>query len=187
MKDVIKFLLFLIYATIIFFLPNQPIVLFAFFINFSVMLFTKCTVGSAVNSIMKYLPFILLTFFINCLLGDVIEATWIAIKLILVCNITFIYSKTTTVMNIAKTIEQLCAPLKLFHINTEEIKILVCISLSMVPILKAEFTEVRMACRAKNIPFNIQNMKIILQKIIISFMKRVNAIDEALIEKGINY
>lgn len=57
----------------------------------------------------------------------------------------------------------------------------------MLPILKAEFTDVKMACRVKNIQLNISNMKIILSKLFISFMKRIHEIDEALIEKGIDY
>lgn len=57
----------------------------------------------------------------------------------------------------------------------------------MLPILKSEYLDVKLACKAKNIKLNIHNMKIILSKLLISFMKRVNEIDEALIEKGINY
>jgi len=88
---------------------------------------------------------------------------------------------------IAKTIKTLCSPLKLFKINTEEIEVLVCVALSMIPILKSEYLEVKMACKAKNIQLNIKNMKIILSKLFVSFMKRVGEIDEALIEKGVNY
>lgn len=97
MKNMIQFLLFLAYATTIFFLPNHYIILFAFLINFIIMLFTKCTIKSAIRNIYKFLPFILLTFVINCFLGYYIEAIWIGIKLLVVCNITYVYSKTTTV------------------------------------------------------------------------------------------
>lgn len=88
---------------------------------------------------------------------------------------------------IAKTIGFLCTPLKIFKINPEEIEILVCIALSMIPILKNEYIEVKTACKAKNITLNIQNSKIILSKLLISFIQRVNEIDEALIEKGCDY
>jgi len=97
MKNLLKFLLFLIYATIIFFLPNHYLILFAFLLHFLVMLFTKCTIKSAFYNICKVMPFILMTVLINCMLGYFIEAIWIGIKLILVCNITFIYAKTTSV------------------------------------------------------------------------------------------
>lgn len=77
--------------------------------------------------------------------------------------------------------------MKFFRINTEEIEVLICISLSMIPILKAEYSDVKTACKVKNIQFNLKNMKIILSKLMISLMKRVNELDEALIEKGCNY
>ncbi len=187
MKYVILFLFFVFYATLIFFLPNNYIVLFAFLINIASMISTKCTIKSALQNLLHFLPFILLTVIINVLLGYYIDAIWIVVKLLLVCNINFIYSRVTPVTSIAKTIKMLCKPLKLFKINTDEIEVLVCISLSMIPILKAEYLEVKMACKAKNVRLNIKNMKVILSKLLISFMKRVNEIDEALVEKGINY
>ena len=88
---------------------------------------------------------------------------------------------------LAKTIRLLCSPLKIFNINTEEIEVLVCICLSMIPILKREYLDVKDACRAKNINMNIKNVKIILSKLLMSFIKRVNEIDEALVEKGYDY
>lgn len=115
MKDVIKFILFLTYATLIFFLPNHSIILFAFLIHFSVMLFTKCTIKSVIRNIAKFSPFIFLTAFINCLLGDFVTAFWISIKLLLVCNITFIYSQTTTVTRTFKNNQNTLYSIKAFQ------------------------------------------------------------------------
>ena len=97
MNKVFKFLLFLLYATVIFFLPNNYIILYAFAINLIASFITKIKVKDVLNNILHFMPFILLTVIINYLLGYHIEAIWIGIKLILVCNITFIYSKTTTI------------------------------------------------------------------------------------------
>lgn len=77
----------------------------------------------------------------------------------------------------------LCSPLKIFKVNTEDIKIMVCISLSVIPVLKKDLQEVKEACIAKNIDFNIKNMKIILSKFFISLIARVSEIEEALIAK----
>lgn len=187
MKNLVKFLLFILYATFIFFMPNTPIVLFVFVINIIAMLLTNLTIIDVLKNLFHFLPFILLTGIINCLLGYYIDAIWLSIKLAFVCNITFIYSKSTTVTGFAKTIEFLCSPLKLFHINSEEIRVLVCIALSMIPVLKNEYSEVKTACKAKNIHFNLKNSKIILVKLLLSCFRRVNEIDEALIEKGYDY
>ncbi len=195
MKNVIKFLLFLIYATIIFLIPNNLLLICPFIINLLAFVILKVATKTklqkiakkAIKNLLKFFPFIFLTFIINCLLDTYINATWMALKLLLVCNITFIYSQTTTFAEVAKTVRIICTPLKLFKINPEEIEVLVAIGLSMIPILKKELIEVKEACKAKNIKFSLSNIKIILSKSLTSFLKRVNEIDEALVEKGYNY
>ena len=39
---------------------------------------------------------------------------------------------------IADTIKAICSPLKIFKVNTDDIKVMVCISLSVIPILKKD-------------------------------------------------
>lgn len=63
---------------------------------------------------------------------------------------------------------------------------MVCISLSMIPILKKDLHEMKEACIAKNIIFNVKNMKIILSKFFLSLITRVNQIEESLMAKGYN-
>ncbi len=187
MKDILKFLTFIIYATIIFFLPNHIYILACLFINLSIILLAKLSLKKAIVNTLKIFPFILFTFIINIFLDSFINALWIGIKLILVCNTTFIYSQTTTVARLAKTIRILCTPLKLFKINTEEIEVMVCIALSLLPAIKNDLIEVKNACKAKNIDINLKNTKYILSKFLLSMIKRVNQIDEAMIEKGCDY
>lgn len=187
MKNVIVFLIFIFYATLLFFMPNNIGLIVFGIINLTLMIIIKVNLKKAIINLMKYMPFILITFVFNLILDNCINAIWMAIKLILVCNATYIYSKTTTVAQIAKTIRAICKPLEIFKINTEEIEVLVSISLSMIPILKKEYIEIKEACKAKNIKFNLKNMKIILSKILFSTMKRVNEVDESLVEKGYEY
>lgn len=80
----------------------------------------------------------------------------------------------------------MCTPLKIIKINPEDIKTLVCISLSMIPVLRKDIREMKEACRAKGIKLNLKNTKIILSKICLSLIMRVNSIEEALIAKGQN-
>lgn len=63
---------------------------------------------------------------------------------------------------------------------------MVCISLSIIPILKKNLYELKEACIAKKISFNISNMKIILTKFFLSLLSRVNEIEESLTAKGFN-
>ncbi len=61
---------------------------------------------------------------------------------------------------------------------------MVCISLSIIPILKKDLLELKEASVAKGITFNISNMKMILTKFFLSLLLRVNSIEESLIAKG---
>lgn len=97
MKNVVKFLLFVIYATIIFFLPNNEKILWLFVIHTILMILAKTNIKKAIANLLGFLPFILFTLILNCLLDNYRNAIWLGIKLLLVCNITFIYAKTTTI------------------------------------------------------------------------------------------
>ncbi len=184
MKNIIMFLSFVIYATLIFFIDSYVMLCIVFLINIVAMIYFKTKIIGTIESIIKLLPFILVTVVINWLLANYTYAFMVAIKLILVCHITYIYAKTTTVKGIANTVKNLCMPLKLLKINPEDIELLVCISLSMLPIFKREYHQLKEACSAKGIAINVKNMKVILTKLLVSIMKRVNEIEASIIEKG---
>ena len=202
MKDLVTFLVFIIYCTVVFFIPNGYSLFIPIFVNILLMIgclvftyvYEKCTgyynkynVFSIFSTTFKFMPFIIFTFVINCILDNYINAIFVGLKLLIVCNTTVIYSFTTTAVKTAKTVELLCYPLKLFKINTDEIFILVCISLSMIPIIKNEFIEIKNSCKAKNMTFNIKNSKYILSKFFYSLLMRVNEIESSLIAKGYNF
>lgn len=184
MKDVISFLIFIIYTTSVFFILNNKIILLFILINFIVIIFKRIKLKKVIIKSIQILPFIIFTFIINCVLDNYVNAFWVGIKLFLVCNITIIYSEITSTASISEAIRILCFPLKLFEIDTDEIKIIVYISLAMLPILKKELYELKEACIAKNIDFNVKNMKTILGKFFLSLISRVNNIEEALLAKG---
>ena len=69
---------------------------------------------------------------------------------------------------VAETIQLLCTPLKRLNIQPEEIKIMVCMSLSMIPIFKKDLRELKEACKAKNMKWNIPNMKFIFSRFFLS-------------------
>ena len=184
MKNVIRFLLFIIYSTIIFFLPHNKFILLFIMFNLFVMFINKIRLQKVIIKNIKVLPFIIFTFIINIILDNFSNALWIGIKLFIVCNITIIYSETTSISSIAETIKLICSPLIIFRIDTNDIKVLVCICLSVIPMLKKDLYEVKEACIAKNITFNIQSVKIIFAKFFSSLVVRVNEIEESLIVKG---
>ena len=102
MKDILKFVIFIIYATTIFFLPNHIFILLCLVLNLFVIILARLSLKKAIINTFKIFPFILFTFIINIFLDSFINALWVGIKLIIVCNATFIYSQTTTVARTCK-------------------------------------------------------------------------------------
>lgn len=186
MIDLICFLMFLIYSTVVFFFPNNGLILIFVIINLILIIFMRRFWKSILRRTLGLFPFILFTFVFNCFLDTFSNAIWIGIKLYIVCNITMIYSCTTSVSGVASTIKLLFSPLEFFKIDTEQIRIIVCISLSMIPILKRDLFELKNACVAKNIRFNVSNIKIIISRFFLSILQRVSKIEKALIAKGID-
>ena len=81
----------------IFFVDNYLVLAIFCLCHLLVMLIFKIKLEEATQNIFKLLPFILLTVVINWLLSNYQYAFLVGVKLLLVCNVTYIYAKTTTV------------------------------------------------------------------------------------------
>lgn len=184
-----KFLLFIIYITVVFFLPNGWWVLAGIAVN---LLWTVAVCWKNLNlfgkiwrGTIKIIPFVLFTAVFNWWLDSWQAALWIGLKLIIVCNATMIYAAKMTVTEVAAILAGLCAPLKVIGISQNDVKILVSVALMMIPTLSKEMRELRQACRAKGMSWNLATLKMILQKTGWSLLARVNQIEEGLMAKGI--
>ena len=149
MKNVIKLILFLIYTVGIFLIQNPIVILWAVGINLICILIQNIKFKRIIQNLWSFMGFILFTGIINIIVVDVYYGVIIAIKLILVCNITFIYANSTTYSEFAETIVKILTPLKLFKLNIEDIGIIIYISLTFIPILKQELSNVILALKAK--------------------------------------
>ena len=163
MKNLIKFILFLIYTVGIFFIDNYIAILGIILINILLMLIAKINIKNAVKNLINLLPFIMLTSAINILLVDLNFALLIGIRLLIVCNVTYTFSKTISFIEFSKVIEKIVYPLKIFKINPRDVGIVVTIALSFLPIIKSELQETRRTLEVKgvknsNINKNIQTI-----------------------------
>ena len=68
MKDVIKFILFILYTVLIFFISDYRIIGAIFILNLILMLLGKVNLKSAIRNIIKLLPFIIVILLINLIL-----------------------------------------------------------------------------------------------------------------------
>lgn len=91
-----EFILFLIYTSLIFFIKSKILLLAVFLINMFLMAILKINLKNTCKFIFKILPFIIFTAVLNVLFGSLEHGIYIGIRLILVCQITYIFSKKMT-------------------------------------------------------------------------------------------
>ncbi len=188
MKNLIKFIMFLIYTVGIFFINNYIILASIAVLNVILMLTIKINMKNALNNLFKLLPFILFTAVVNILFADLQFAILIGVRLILVCNLSYIFSKTITYTEFGEVIEKLIYPFKIFGINPKEIGLVITIALSFMPIMKSEFGQMRNVLKVKGIRltnFNIlKNLSLIFKPFFISVLQRLNEVEMSLKAKG---
>lgn len=188
MKNLIKFIMFLIYTVGIFFIENYIAIASIAIFNLLLMIIIKINIRSSINNIVKLLPFILFTVVVNILFADLQFAILIGVRLILVCNLSYIFSKTITYTEFGEVIEKLMYPFKIFGINPKEIGFVITIALSFMPIMKSEFGQIRNVLKVKGIrptKFNIlKNLSLIFKPFFISILQRLNEVEMSLKAKG---
>lgn len=188
MIDVICFLAFLIYTIVVFFIKNYYIIFCVAIFNIILMITLKVKIRNALINILKLLPFIIFTSGINMIISGINYGALIGVRLILVCNMTYIFAKNMTPQKMQYVIEKLLKPLKIFKIDSREIGIIVCIGIAFIPILQKEIADLKYALKAKGFNLNFRNIikkpNYILTPLITSIIKRVGEIEMSLLSKG---
>ena len=184
-RKVWELLGFLIYVTSIFFLPSNYILAAVVLINCGLGLAWRVDFGKLGRSLLKVLPFVLITVIFNVWLDTWENALFVALKLLLVSQVTFSYAQTMTSLGFAKVLGSLLRPLERIGVKTGEIELMVCIALSLVPILRENVREMRNAIIAKGRKVSLANTRYIVQKIAHDSFRRIEEIDAALVAKGI--
>ncbi len=184
----IALIAFLIYTSYIFFIKEYIILGFVFLINLILMGLLKVNLKKAFFFILKLMPFILFTGILNILLGDLSLGILISIRLILVCNITYIFSSKMTPKKLESSIEKLLFPLKIFKVNTRNIGIMVSIAIAFIPIFQREVQNLKYSLSAKGFKMNLKNFikkpSLILMPIISSTIKKTTEIEQSMLAKG---
>jgi len=188
MRNIIKLVLFLIYTIGIFLIQNPIVILWGIGVNLICILIQNIKLKRALENLWSFMGFILFTGIINVIVVDLYYGIIIAIKLMLVCNITFIYAKSITNSEFADTIVRMLAPLKIFKINTENIGIMIYIALAFIPILKQELENIKLALKSKasktSALYLIVQSRYVLLPILTSILKRMNEIEYSLKAKA---
>jgi energy-coupling factor transporter transmembrane protein EcfT len=188
MKDTIKFVLFIIYTALIFCINDYKIIAIIAIINVILMIIGKIKFTEAGKALIKLVPFIILIILINIILDSIQTAILIGIRLALVCNVTYTFTKNFTPRQLSMSIENLLTPLKVFHVNTRDIGIMISIAVAFIPILKDEAEKIKYSLQSKGFNTNginmIKNINLLLVPLIVSIFKRVDHIENGLKSKG---
>lgn len=186
--DIIKFIFFLVYVILIFFMKNNIALIGALTIDIILIAIYKIDLKKLLNNLIKISIFVLITAIINAFIVDINYAVLIGIKLILVCIMTYIFSQMLSYMEFAAVIEELVYPLKLFGINPKDLGLLITIAISFIPILREELERIKYVLLVKGFKLNainvIKNMNIIFKPLFVSIMERINEIEYSLKAKG---
>lgn len=184
MKNILKFIIFIIYTISIFFIDNSIILGCMFLFNFTISLLLKINLKGMFYNLKILLPFIIFTSVINIVFASLYEGIIIGIRIIICYITTYIFSKTLTVFEISDTIEKLCYPLKIFRIDTNNIGIMVSISICMIPVLKNEIHTLMQAMKSKGKLVKVNSIIIVMKAILISILRKTNHMEKTLIAKG---
>lgn len=188
MKATLKLIILLTYTIAVFFIRNYIILLAIALLNITLMLLLKVPKLKALKNIYFLSFFIAFTAVINFFVADANTAILIAIRLILVCNFTYTFTFIFSPMELAKGIEILCFPLKIFGMNPKDISLIINIALTFIPILSNEFTQIRYALKAKGVNLTginkMKSIKYIMKPLLYGIFKRTNDLEYALKSKG---
>lgn len=184
MKNVIKLILFLAYTIAIFLVKHDMFAVIVLAINLLLTLLLKISIKEEIGNLLGISIFVVLTALINGIVVDPRSGIMIGIKLLLVCNITFIFSRIINYTDLAEAIEKMFSIFKVLKINPKNISIMICICISFIPTIKKQIKQVKSALKAKGVKLNIKNSGLIFEPVIISLLKRVDEIESSLKAKA---
>ena len=174
----------MVYAAAIFFTPNSLLIFGFLAVNLLAGVLLKADWRRQVRVLFRLLPFILFTAVFNLLLDSPAAAGYVALKLILVTQITVIYAGATTILEIGETAAEGLGFLKFLGVEPREIKLMVCVALAQLPIFKQNAREMKLALSAKGAKVNFSSTRAMVTKMGYDMLRRVNALDDGLIAKG---
>ena len=188
MLKTVKFLIFLIYITMIFMIQNYYLLLGILFINILFTVLLKIKPLRVLRSLFNFSFIILIALIFNTIFVNIQTALVISAKLLLVAHATYVFSKIFAYNDLAYVIQTLAYPLKIFKIKPKDIGLFVTIGIAFIPILKNELEQIRYVLTVKG--FNMRftnlskNLSLIFKPFFVSLFQRINEIEFSLKSKG---
>ena len=157
MKNVIEILLFLAYTVSTFLVKHDMFAVIVLGINLLITLALKISIKEEIGNLLGVILFVIFTAAINIIVVDVKTGIRIGVKLILVCNITYIFSRITSYTELAEALEKIFPIFKFIKINPKNVSLMICIAIAFIPAISKQIKQVRDSLKAKGITINIKN------------------------------
>lgn len=182
--------LFVLYTLVVFWISNYYILFSLVLINVILSMIFKVSFIKSLRYFKTILPLVIFTVLINIYFIGFENALLIGIRLLIVCNITYVFSVIMKPMYLAKAITGLLLPLKLFKINTNDIALMITITISFIPILSDEYLSIKKCLISRNYPVTLKRVvfepQIFLINFIDSIFRRIDELENTLKAKGYN-
>ena len=186
MLEILSFILFITYVFIIFTFKSFYLIFIAFIINIVLLIACRLSIKKVLLNILNLMPFIVFTAILNLLFSNTTEMFLIALKLIIVCNITFIYKNHFGISSIIETIKKIFSPFKFIGISSNDLSLIINIAFISIPIFLKEIKDIQNSLISKGIKkYSISNIKYLSKLILISLFKKTNDFELSLKAKGV--
>ena len=179
---------FFILSILIFVVNNYAILLTFLLFDFIILLLLKINVNKLLKFLYKNALFVLFIFICNLLFSTLNIAILTSLKLFIAINLTYTISQIIPISKISEGFYYLFYPLKIFKINTKDLSLIISISLTFIPILINEATNIKYSLISKGFEFNIKNVltrpHIFLITYINNIFDKVDALEKTLLMKA---
>lgn len=178
MKNCIFLLMFIAYTTSIFFISNLYALAIFLIINIALIFMFKIPLKRIFVNLYNFSFVVFITFIFNILFGYFKEAFFISIRLVLVCNISFIFTYTMGFNRIISALEILFSPLKLIGISPTDLSLIINIAITFIPIFIRDIHQTLFSMQNKGLKkFSFTSLKYTTKIILISLFKKTNELE----------
>ena len=175
---ILSFLFFLIFSLGLFFINNLYIVLSIFFIS----LFLSFIFKIKLPIYSFFLFFLGINFFFNYLLSSLNNALIVTLRLLIMFIVVNLFIQKIGVNSLGEIIGQIT--------RSEELALIITISLSFIPIMIKEIEAIKKCLVSKNFPLNFKNILTKPNVFVLTFFnnlfKRVNEMEKSFIARGVD-
>lgn len=182
---IVFILFFIAYSTCVFCFTNLWFLLVCSLFNILLMCIFRIKPKKVIKNLSKITVFTLFVFCFNIIFDSVVNSLFVAWKIVIVANFSFIFSYKLSPTQLATGLSQLLFPLKLFKINTNDIVIMLVIALNFVSIISVETKTFKQSLLARNIRLNLKTFftesHLLFIAYFVNLLQKVDDIEKALL------